>query len=361
MGWFDEQIRERKNHDDDVFSDSVRELRGAVVGENISLALNDASIVTQNAIDEILKYYHVKARDKYENVTDMNERLDYMLRPFGIMRRSVKLSEGWYKDAVGAMLGRFKTGESVALIPSGMSGYYYNDPQTGVKTSVNRKNEKLFDGEALCFYKPLPLKKIGIPDLMRYIVQTLSISDVVFVIVLMFIVTLIGLIMPKLNNLLIAEVLPSGSTRVLVAMGLFMAGVLISSTLIEAVKSLFMARIDTKLSVSVEAASMMRVLSMSADFFRKYSSGELATRSNYISTLCDMLVSSVLSTGLTSLFSLIYIFQIFGFAASLVVPSLCITLVTIVFSLVSTLVQMKRSKIMMENGSRLNGLCYALI
>jgi ABC-type bacteriocin/lantibiotic exporter with double-glycine peptidase domain len=122
-----------------------------------------------------------------------------------------------------------------------------------------------------------------------------------------------------------------------------------------------MARIDTKLSVSVEAASMMRVLSMSADFFRKYSSGELATRSNYISTLCDMLVSSVLSTGLTSLFSLIYIFQIFGFAASLVVPSLCITLVTIVFSLVSTLVQMKRSKIMMENGSRLNGLCYALI
>jgi NHLM bacteriocin system ABC transporter ATP-binding protein len=361
MGWFDEQIRERKNHDDDVFSDSVRELRGAVVGENISLALNDASIVTQNAIDEILKYYHVKARDKYENVTDMNERLDYMLRPFGIMRRSVKLSEGWYKDAVGAMPGRFKTGESVALIPSGMSGYYYNDPQTGVKTSVNRKNEKLFDGEALCFYKPLPLKKIGIPDLMRYIVQTLSISDVVFVIVLMFIVTLIGLIMPKLNNLLIAEVLPSGSTRVLVAMGLFMAGVLISSTLIEAVKSLFMARIDTKLSVSVEAASMMRVLSMPADFFRKYSSGELATRSNYISTLCDMLVSSVLSTGLTSLFSLIYIFQIFGFAASLVVPSLCITLVTIVFSLVSTLVQMKRSKIMMENGSRLNGLCYALI
>ena len=118
MGWFDEQIRQRKQNDDDVFADSFVNMASAVMGQKVTAALRDESAVTLSAIDEILKFYHVKSREVPENITDTNEQLEYLLRPYGIMRRSVNLEKGWYKDAIGAMLGVFKdTGKVVALIP----------------------------------------------------------------------------------------------------------------------------------------------------------------------------------------------------------------------------------------------------
>ena len=106
---------------------------------------------------------------------------------------------------------------------------------------------------------------------------------------------------------------------------------------------------------------MMRVMSLPADFFKQYSSGELSSRASQVGTLCRMLVSTVLSTGLTSLFSLIYISQIFAYAPTLVVPALIIILVTVVFSVVSSLVQMKLSTEQMEVSGKESGMIYSLI
>lgn len=74
-----------------------------------------------------------------------------------------------------------------------------------------------------------------------------------------------------------------------------------------------------------------------------------------------MLASTVLSTGLTSIFSLIYISQIFVYAPELVVPALMIILVTVVFSVVTSLVQMKLSIRQMEISGKEDGMTYALI
>ena len=68
-----------------------------------------------------------------------------------------------------------------------------------------------------------------------------------------------------------------------------------------------------------------------------------------------------MTTGLTSLFSLIYISQIFAYAPMLVVPALGILFVTVVFSVVSSLVQMKLNTQQMELYSKESGMTYALI
>ena len=105
----------------------------------------------------------------------------------------------------------------------------------------------------------------------------------------------------------------------------------------------------------------MRVLSLPADFFKQYSAGELSSRAQYIQSLCSMLISTVLNTGLTSIFSLIYVSQIFEFAPALVVPSLLIIFTTILFSLITTFYQMKYSKKQMEIAAEESGMSYALI
>ena len=58
MGWFDEQIRARKDADQAVFEDSFRQMAGAVMGRRMSEALNDDRQITADAVGEILKYSH---------------------------------------------------------------------------------------------------------------------------------------------------------------------------------------------------------------------------------------------------------------------------------------------------------------
>ena len=58
---------------------------------------------------------------------------------------------------------------SVALLPGPVFGYCYRDPDTGKTHRVNKANASQFSEEALCFYCPLPLKKLGVRDLLIYL------------------------------------------------------------------------------------------------------------------------------------------------------------------------------------------------
>ena len=362
MGWFDEQIKQRKKADDEMFSEAFVGIADAVLGSKMSAAFSTDEAKAQGAIEEILKFYKVKPREIPDTVKGLNDRLEFLLRPHGIMRRNVNLDKGWYKDGIGAVLGTRKDdGSVVAFIPKGLSGYVYFDAATGKWVRLNKKTEALFEDEGICFYKPFPLKKLTIATLMRYIVDTLSTADFILVILATLAVSAIGLLSPKLNNLLMGTVVESENIRLLIGITIFMISVTISSLLIRAVKTLVMSRINTKMELSVQAATMMRVMSLPADFFKQYSAGELSTRAQYVQSLCSMLASTVLNTGLTSIFSLMYISQIFAYAPALVVPALIIIVVTILFSLITTFAQMKYSKKQMELSAEESGMSYALI
>lgn len=362
MGWFDEQIRLRKKNDDSVFEEAFVGMADAVLGSKMSSAFTSDEAKAQGAIEEILKFYKVKQREVPDSVKGLNDRLEYLLRPHGIMRRNINLEKGWYKDSIGAVLGTRKDdGSIVAFIPKGLSGYVYFDAPTGKWVKLSKKTEALFEDEGICFYKPFPLTKLTVRTLMRYILNTLSTADFVLVILATLAVSLIGLLSPKLNNLLMGTIVESESMRLLFGITIFMVCVTISSLLIRAVKTLIMTRINTKMDLSVQAATMMRVLSLPADFFKQYSAGELSSRAQYIQSLCSMLISTVLNTGLTSIFSLIYVSQIFEYAPALVVPSLLIVFATILFSLITTFYQMKYSKKQMEIAAEESGMSYALI
>ena len=362
MGWFDEQIRDRRQYDDEAFSEAFANMASAVMGRRISAAVSDDRRAAKTAIDDILKYCGVKSREVPDSITDVNEQLEYILRPYGIMRRTVRLEDGWYRDAIGVMLGSFReSGKAVALIPGGLSGYTYYDPETGRRKRIGRKEQHLFGEEAVVFYKPFPLKKLSLSALTGYIVRTLSASDYIMIALATLALSLLGMLSPVISKLLFAQVLPSGSVRLLMAMAVFSVCVSVSMLLVSAVRDMLLARIGTKLSISVDAAAMMRIMSLPADFFRPYSAGELANRVSQIGVLCRMLVSTVLSTGFTSLFSLIYISQIFAYAPALVTPALVVILATVALSLLSSLIQMKVSARQMELSGKESGMTYALI
>lgn len=362
MGWFDEQIRQRIRHDSDVFSDAFADMAGVVMGEKITKALNDNRLQTKDAIEEILKFYHVKLQELPDTVKEVDDQLEYLLRPSGVMRRTVHLEGAWYKDAVGAMLASRKDdGGAVALIPGKLAGYTFLDAKTGKRVKVNRKTAACLETEAICFYKPLPLKKIGIKDLLFYIAGTLSLSDFSMVALATLAVSLIGLLMPKINNVIYANVVTGSSLRLLFAVFGFMLCISLSQTLIGVTKNLILSRISSKMDISVQASGMMRLLSLPADFFKNFSSGDLTSRMSHLSSLCTMLSDVLLTTGLTSAFSLVYIVQMIHYGPGLVVPGLLVILLTTGVSIATAFAQIKISKRRMEFSAKESGLSYSLI
>ncbi|MCR4770899.1 MAG: NHLP bacteriocin export ABC transporter permease/ATPase subunit [Oscillospiraceae bacterium] len=362
MGWFDEQIRARKEADRAVFEDSFTEMAGAIMGRRMSKALNDDRQVTADAVGEILQYYHVKPQEVPENIRDMNEVLEFLLRPYGIMRRSVNLAPGWYHDAVGAMLGtRSDDGSVVALIPCGLNGYRFFDRKTGKTVRLTRGTQKLIEPEAVAFYKPFPLKKMGAGSLIKYIAQQIAPADIALLAAAMLAVTLIGLLTPWLNKQLFSNVLASGSAAVLMGAAAFLICATVSALLFGSVQSMLTARIGTKLNTSVEAATMMRILSLPAEFFKRFSAGELSNRAQYVNGLCTQMADMALTTGLTSVFSLVYIAQVFVYAPALVAPALLVTLLTLLVTAARIIAQEKINRQRMELASKESGMNYQLI
>ncbi len=362
MGWFEEQIEQRSESDQQLFEESFFRAAGIVLGHRTAARMSDDHIITKQAIDDILKYYRYKLVDIPGSISEHEEQLDYCLRIYGLMKRRVILEENWWQDAFGPMIAYTKKGSApVALLPNKLFGYYYIDRESGKKIRLTSRTAELFSREAYCFYRPFPQKKLGIPDLIKYLKGCLTMNDVVLLVLSSLAVTGVGMLMPRITKALTGPVISSGSSEVLVGIAVCMLCTAISAQLITSVNAMLNSRMQLKTSLGVQSAMMMRVMSLPANFFRQYSAGELTSRSQSVDQLCNLIIGMIVGTGLTSLTSLLYITQIFSFARALVIPSLLIILVTVAFSVISSIVQIRISKQQMELAAKESGMTYAMI
>ena len=363
MNWFEEQLRYREQSDNADFADAIDSIAGAVMGTRLRDALSQKEIAG-SAIEEILRFYHCRSKEDElpPQIQTVDEQIEYRMRPFGIRSRRVTLDKGWYHHAVGAMLGTLKEdGSAVALIPGRFSGYRLVNIASGKQSRLDRRTEQFLDPEAICFYEPLPQKALTMGDLLKFMMQQMSLSDIALYLLLMGLSAAFGLLSPMFTRWLFSDVLESGSPQVLLSLAVFMICFSVSRLCFSAFQGLVNSRIGIKQEIAVQAAVMSRIMSLPPTFFKKYSAGELSQRASYVQSLCSTLFSTIGTTGLTSIFSLIYIGQIFVYAPSLVVPSLLITLATFVLSLVTTFAQMKITREKMDLSAKTSGMTYSTI
>ena len=363
MGWFDEQIRQRVQNDDDILSDAYARMANSVIGKKkIEVLFQSDREMATKAVGEILKYYRVRARKIPESMEDSKEILDYLLRPSGILRRTVRLTDNWWKDATGAMLGTRKDGSPVALIPGKLKGYSIIDPAKDEREDVNAKTAKELSVEALCFYKPFPQKAIGIKEVIKYVISLLRPRDYVWMISLTGVVTIVQTIGPKVTQK-IYDVNFLGTKQVGILLSLVLVMLLseLSRQMFDLVKNIFGQNIQSQLNMQVESAAMMRILSLPISFFSKFNSGELTSRLSAVTSVCSTISATFFSVFLTAVFSFVYLFQIFDFAPSLLIPALVVSLLTAGFSLITALVQMGVTQRRMEFDSKENGMVLALM
>ncbi len=363
MSWFEEQLQFRENSDNEDFASAIDSIANAVMGNRLRESLNQNDIA-ESAIEEILKFYHCKSKpdEAIPSFKTVDEQIEYRMRPFGIKSRTVTLERGWYRHTAGAMLGTLKEdGSAVALIPGKVSGYSLLDIKGGKKIKINRKTEKLLDGEALCFYEPLPQKAMTVKDLIKFMVKQLSVTDIVLYFALFLLSALFGLLTPLLTRWLFGNVLKSGSLSILISLAVFAVCFSLSQLCFKVFQGLINAKIGIKEDIAVSSAVMNRILSLPTSFFRDYSAGNLFRRFTNLQLIFGTLFTTVGMAVLTALFSLIYIIQIFTFTPSLAFPASVFIFLNLFLSVIHTVLQIRITSRKMELSAKTSGVTYSAI
>ena len=357
MGLFDDQLKTRLEQDRESFADALEALGESVTGKAAVTGKNGS---LEDAVHEILTWFGAKAPEPPGLMDDFNDRLDYMLNPTGIRRRTVKLDGTWWRKAAGPMLAYTAEGGAVALLPRRFGGYAWRDPANRRTVRASVKTTGILTGEAVCFYRPLPLRALTLRDLFLFAVQSVDRWDLTLFLLAGLLASLFGTAVPFVTQILFATVIPMGGMENLAPVGMLAVGALFSLALVGLTKSLAVDRIAQKVRLVVENAAMSRLLSLPAQFFRTHNAGELQNRVDALTQMCALLGDTVLTGVINGVFSIVYLFLIRALAPALFGPTTVILLAQLTVMIAGVLAKAHVARKRLHIAADLNGLVFRL-
>ena len=325
MGIVSSQFDKREAADRERLRKAYEELAGSVNNPGILKLLREDDLDrTDGAVRACLRYCGATPGSVNEDDPDPVERVESLCRPAGIMHRPVRLEPGWYGDAFGAMLGRLKTGEIVALLPKGARGYSFRDPTSGKTIKLNSKTAGLLEDTAELFYPAFPSGPMTKSDFLHFLIRSLDRTDSYLIVLSALVSVLVGLMPAEAVRLAYGTVAPSGLVRLIPPILALLFGVSMSTLLFQLNRNLIINRVSVKLSTWAEAAAFSRVLTLPTSFFREHSPGSLASTLARIVSVVESGVTFVLGSGLSLLLSIVYLIQIAFYTPSLLGPAVII-------------------------------------
>ncbi|MBO5529051.1 MAG: ATP-binding cassette domain-containing protein [Bacilli bacterium] len=360
MGWFEEQVKQRKKLDAKTFEDSFKSLAGIHVKNQKNLS--DEEIRENFAISQILSYFHHQMVDIPAGVTKFKDKLNYILGHFGIEYHNVQLTDAYVNENGSPLLIYTLIGEiPIILFPAKGNQYYYIHYGTGKKTYIDAAMIHGLEIDAISFYRPLPSKGVSIKEYVKYIGKSIRPLDIVLLIVFAALSSGVGLLVPYLTQRLTGEVVLNKDISLFIAVSLYVVAAATGVLLVKAVQAFVNTRIMLKIQKSVQEATMMRVLNLPAAFFKKYNTGELTARFSSVNSLASMIVNGIFTTLVSVVMSLAYLFQLAGFASTLVPIVVAILFATTAFSVAIALIQKKYTRQTLELSSKESGVTYEMI
>ena len=360
MGWFEEQVKERKKLDAQTFEDSFKSLAGIHVKNQKKLSDNE---IRENfAISQILNYFHHQMMDIPTGVVTFKDKLNYVLGHFGIEYHNVMLTEEYVNEYSSPLLIYTLIGEvPIILFPTKNNQYYYIHYGTGKKVFIDAALIHGLEIDAISFYRPLPSKGMSIKEYAKYIHKSIRPLDIILIILFAAAVSGVGLLLPWLTRKLTGDVVMSQDIKMFISISIYVVATATGLLLIKAIQAYINSRVMMKIQKSVQEATMMKVLHLPASFFKKHNTGELSARCASVNSLANMIVNGVFTTLVSVVMSLAYLFQLISFADVLIPVVVIILLVTSGFNIIVSLIQKKYTKKSLELISKESGMTYEMI
>ncbi len=359
MGWFDIQLRERRARERKSVAHAYWSLASVIDGRSDKTFTEEYRGDGKNALIKICNYYHIE-NDLIKEEDTVEKQLVLLQNSAGLMHRRVALSGEWWKDMDSPVLAVLEDGQIIAILPDKWGRFFYELPD-GRIVKVNKHSAGNIQRNAFCFYPPLSSKSLKPKDIMIYLWKSVSIRDKWKLVMAGLMVSLLGMITPAMTQMIFSQMIPSGQMLLIYSVGGLLAGTAISVFLFEAIKSMLIKGIQYKMEFSLSAAIFHRLLNLPTEFFKPFSAGELTERAVCLSSICEVVCSSVLGTGMTAVFSGVYIFQIFQIESRLVLPSVLILVVQLVTAILGMLGQIEYLRKKLHAGTKVQSIVFSLL
>ncbi|MEM8930340.1 MAG: NHLP bacteriocin export ABC transporter permease/ATPase subunit [Acidobacteriota bacterium] len=274
--------------------------------------------------------------------------------------RRVILRDSWWTKDNGPLLAfRWDSGEGeeryrmggrpVALMPVSATRYELIDPTTEERLPIDAEVAGQLEGEAFMFYSPLPERAVRLVDLARMAVRGRR-RDLVTIGLMGSGAGLLGLLVPLLTAQIFGTVIPAADRDQLTQMAIALAFAALATLGFHLTRAIAVLRLSGKLDGSVQAAVWDRLLALPVHFFKRYTVGDLASRSMGIDQIRMILLGNVTTSLLAAIFSVFSFALLFYFNATLalVATGMVAFLLLVTGSLVYLQVRHQRSLLELE-------------
>lgn len=351
MGIYSELIR-KKEENNTVMEQYAKE---ALLQDTTLARMENEIDDMQSAVLYFLDRFHIPAHRQF-GFRSVEAVLESMLDAQGIMYRHEKSVVHQAKDRTEYILAFRQDGKVVAINPT-LIGYRWYCPHDSRRGRATKKFIRSLKPECYVLNQPMAVYDSII---LTFIVNTLkymTIYDFISLIVSTAIVSMLGLLLPRISNYVYNTFLndPNAQTKTLLSVAAIFMIINLVRGAVSLIKQRSLYYLKKRVSIRIQADVIAKVLHLPRSFFADNSSGKLSTRISNCTGLSDMIINIFLDILLNFSFSSVYLGQMKQIAPELYAPALLFIalqiLVSVIAAVVNALIYRKTLAFDMENRS----------
>ena len=293
---------------------------------------------------------------KRDDQEGRQDRLGDIARASRIRMRRVLLSERWWRQDNGPLLGQMaEDRRTVALLPISPERYELYDPTNGAVHAIDDDLGAALGPFAYTFFRPFPEDKISLRGLIAFGLQD-SKKDLVTMLVMGVFVALLGLLSPIATGMIFNTLIPGAERSQLLQLTAILIVSALGIGLFQLVRSLAVLRINGKMGTNLQTAMWDRLLRLPVSFFKDYTAGDLAMRAMGMSRIQQLMSGVVITTILAALFSVFDITLLFVYSPPLALWAILLVGIAVGTTFGLTYYQLRFQRAISVIRMRLSGL-----
>jgi len=243
--------------------------------------------------------------------------------------------------------------ESIRLFRSAIGGRKGKAPQ--------KAGSKAFPSSMKVRPVKLPDKRIGFGELLRVMIQEITFSNAVYIVIIAVCMTLLGMLLPYVTRQLFSEMIPMNDSSLLLPLGLLLLSATAGAALFSIARALLLQRVRDRMNCALQSSLIERMLKMPVSFFREFSAGKLGRLLMEINRMAYELTYKVLGALISLVFAIVYFFQIRGIAPELLNISILSVVIQLLMLCLFFVFASKEQLRVRKAGAEMSGMLYDVI
>ena len=232
--------------------------------QNQKSVVDESELYTSNlyfALSKICFYMNINciSYSKLDNDLRFNLTVDSFCKYSACTYRDVKLETDWYKKDVGNFIAYKKEDNSPVACVYRRNAYYMISKEHPNPVRVNKNNSKDFKENASVIYRTFPARAINYKDIFRHIIHSISIERLLSIAVFACILSLIGMILPLMTQLIYDRLIPNIDYEGVFGCAVVLFAMIFGTAALSLVKGYSSFSLSSKIKYSLQIAFFDRV------------------------------------------------------------------------------------------------------